>query len=627
MSIVETIKIDKQLIVAEDMEIGVGEVSQTRSRGQRTYKKVNATTFGGPLVVSTLEEMEKLKVEHLVLPCVVVIETGQVYNYDKISGKWNSPQASVHVQTVEELKDVNPIVKIVNVADATRGGLFIYDEKLKQVNDGGLVFSGWKRVYQGEVNVKWFGALGNGSADDTEAMQTAIRVAKNIYVPPGNYKITSTIVLGDRCQIRGTAGSIIETTDRITVFKLGQHSCLISLDIHGRREVGSQVGVLIDGEASLEETSNTKVVNCNFKWLGTCAYRIRNTLAHGHEVVGCSFSGCEIGIDIDAKGWGLGITSCSFERCAVGIRVRGTHSRASNLYFNANDTAISFITGGEGIDATSQSFTEFLSCVFSKNTKDLTVDNCPLLDVHFASCSFERELYFNRCSNFRFSSCCLNGATVRVVDSNNLYFIHCPTRSIKRDEQNSSVFWLNCYDQADYVSMPLEVPKLNQIEGGSVYVTLTQPQQVQGNSAKILVFNNLIENTVFGKESSDIKFYDKASGTFDFLTYRTPKSQFVDACIKVTINSSQVLAVYLYKVENVADQINYNNLDLRQIELSLTANVVGSGMFFTYVGRVLRGLYKLVLVNRTGENRNLIVEGEKFDTSRIGAFSARFTGI
>lgn len=142
-----------------------------------------------------------------------------------------------------------------------------------------------------------------------------------------------------------------------------------------------------------------------------------------------------------------------------------------------------------------------------------------------------------------------------------------------------------------------------------------------------MVFNNLIENTVFGKESSDIKFYDKASGTFDFLTYRTPKSQYVDACIKVTINSSQVLAVYLYKVESVADQINYNNLDLRQIELSLTANVVGSGMFFTYVGRVLRGLYKLVLVNRTGENRNLIVEGEKFDTSRIGAFSARFTGI
>jgi hypothetical protein len=45
------------------------------------------------------------------------------------------------------------------------------------------------------VNVKDFGAVGNGVADDTAAIQNAINTTKMVYIPNGTYKVTSTITL------------------------------------------------------------------------------------------------------------------------------------------------------------------------------------------------------------------------------------------------------------------------------------------------------------------------------------------------------------------------------------------------------------------------------------------------
>jgi hypothetical protein len=53
----------------------------------------------------------------------------------------------------------------------------------------------WVRVFVGQVSVKWFGAVGDGSANDTAAINAAIVMAKHIYFPAGTYKTTSPIVI------------------------------------------------------------------------------------------------------------------------------------------------------------------------------------------------------------------------------------------------------------------------------------------------------------------------------------------------------------------------------------------------------------------------------------------------
>lgn len=49
------------------------------------------------------------------------------------------------------------------------------------------------------VNVKWFGAIGDGESDDTAAIQDAIRFAKTTksktYFPSGNYRLTEELIL------------------------------------------------------------------------------------------------------------------------------------------------------------------------------------------------------------------------------------------------------------------------------------------------------------------------------------------------------------------------------------------------------------------------------------------------
>jgi hypothetical protein len=56
----------------------------------------------------------------------------------------------------------------------------------------------WVREYSGAVNVKWFGAKGDGVADDTNAIQNVINFSTNakktINVVSGNYKLTSSLI-------------------------------------------------------------------------------------------------------------------------------------------------------------------------------------------------------------------------------------------------------------------------------------------------------------------------------------------------------------------------------------------------------------------------------------------------
>lgn len=64
------------------------------------------------------------------------------------------------------------------------------------------------------VSVRDFGAVGDGSADDTAAIQATLNSgAKNIYFPSGNYKITNTLILpsvnGLRIVQAGTLSAVI----------------------------------------------------------------------------------------------------------------------------------------------------------------------------------------------------------------------------------------------------------------------------------------------------------------------------------------------------------------------------------------------------------------------------------
>ena len=109
-----------------------------------------------------------------------------------------------YFDTVEELTGyVGTDGDVLHVSDKDRGGIFIYDSTA--TDNGGTIFGKCVRQYSGAVNVRWFGAVGDNTADDTDAIQNTVYnvghlgsnagdVTKSIFIPAGKYKITKPIL-------------------------------------------------------------------------------------------------------------------------------------------------------------------------------------------------------------------------------------------------------------------------------------------------------------------------------------------------------------------------------------------------------------------------------------------------
>ena len=100
---------------------------------------------------------------------------------------------AISVNTIEDLATYTG-TGLVMVKDINRGGTFIYDSNEVANDNQGTNFNGWIRQYSGEVNVMWFGAVGDGTSDDTLAFQNAAAVGKNISIPGGKTYIVSDTI-------------------------------------------------------------------------------------------------------------------------------------------------------------------------------------------------------------------------------------------------------------------------------------------------------------------------------------------------------------------------------------------------------------------------------------------------
>ena len=95
------------------------------------------------------------------------------------------------------------------------GGIFYWDATSTLPDDGGTVIQvtglatgRWKRVYDGVLNVKFFGAKGAGT-EDTAAILTAIAAVPatggTLFFPPGSYVVSSTLKISvSSTHIRGS---------------------------------------------------------------------------------------------------------------------------------------------------------------------------------------------------------------------------------------------------------------------------------------------------------------------------------------------------------------------------------------------------------------------------------------
>lgn len=171
-----------------------------------------------------------------------------------------------------------------------------------------------ERKFSGAVNVRWFGAVGDGAADDAAAIQSAINFdqgvrGREVYFPPGTYGITTNIDIGST-----------NTQFGLTIDGGGFNVSLITIitgfDGIGAGAVDTNTIFLIDGTGMSNHRKTFKNVsiadNSGIATTGFSGVKMRNG-AFETGFNGIWFTTSKTHIDIDQDSLGPNVDSCVFD--------------------------------------------------------------------------------------------------------------------------------------------------------------------------------------------------------------------------------------------------------------------------------------------------------------------------
>lgn len=107
----------------------------------------------------------------------------------------NKTISEIRAFTTQDVK----LNKSVYVTDIGKEGEFVLDstDTTSSDNLGTILVTSsgarYKRKYEQQINVNWFDAKGDGSTNDTTALQAAFASQKDVYVPKGTYLVNGEI--------------------------------------------------------------------------------------------------------------------------------------------------------------------------------------------------------------------------------------------------------------------------------------------------------------------------------------------------------------------------------------------------------------------------------------------------
>lgn len=222
------------------------------------------------------------------------------------------------------------------------------------------------------VNVKWFGAKGDGVTDDTQAIQNAINKYDNVYIPDGTYLI-STLSIDKKTFVHGAGQSITilkskDESDKqmINLTLSAPRSMISDLTLQGGDSwdnvYSSKLGLVLSSEGRLVEQdtmiaiTNVTInfffdnftlqeghrgVACDQLYCGGAAHRNIVVLGTDNSLINC-ISAMSMDDGIYVYGSNNRLTSCkSFmagmsKTAGAGARIQGSFISMANCEFQEN---------------------------------------------------------------------------------------------------------------------------------------------------------------------------------------------------------------------------------------------------------------------------------------------------
>jgi len=286
---------------------------------------------------------------------------------------------------------------------------------LRQSSGAGLVGFGATTVFNHLVkDIRYYGGVGDGVADDTAAVQLAANTGHLIF-GPGTYKVTApiTISAGQDCVVKGNSRSdtTVLYTGTGTMFSCTFTNSIRFIEVSNIRFLASSLAT-VEGFyfAWPEDFEHGYVQRGSFENVsmrGVDEYEQGfNVCVHMHQGDNINFINCEF----KGAGGGTGDQSRTYNtRCGIGVQVTGRYSpveyRFIGCYFGSFDRGIDIGDTAEGIYVSNCIFIGTGTCIkwetgfWSPNwpgTGGQSAAGRPLLSVHNSHLSyFQYGVYTN----------------------------------------------------------------------------------------------------------------------------------------------------------------------------------------------------------------------------------------
>ena len=233
------------------------------------------------------------------------------------------------------------------------------------------------------VNVKDFGAIGDGVADDTAAIQAAVNFGRTVIVPYGDYKLTNTIILS-------SGYSSIIGNGRMPFFKINPligpafkiNAVGSTLNEFSRIE---NIAIYADGLPTFSATPNS--TNCGLAIDGSTA-----TVAAAVQraaVKNCRILGFSCGINASST------VNTLLERIFIEQHTDWSGQpgfNSSNLYIGVNLNGTPFVPGG----ISPQASIELVNVLVNGNLAPTSVTS----QCFRITGQDPRDIFFDRCESF-----------------------------------------------------------------------------------------------------------------------------------------------------------------------------------------------------------------------------------
>lgn len=215
------------------------------------------------------------------------------------------------------------------------------------------------------VSVKDFGAVGDGIADDTGAIQKAINASTSVFFPSGIYRTTSTITCGAKRLYGETQSSSVIKLNHSGIGINIINTSTYGLSVSSLCIAGNGSSTAISIQSTTEVTSHAhfedlRIYNHMIGIGGTSTYTLFDSYLEKVDFISCSKYGFKL------SGSQNTLISCTFRLCNWGVYVDS-------------------MNGGYSIGGGS-----FTGGVFIGNSYDIVVDTLTVRPLSFDSVWFEQ---------------------------------------------------------------------------------------------------------------------------------------------------------------------------------------------------------------------------------------------